>query len=142
MTDRLIAPDEAVKLVLERTAPLEAEAVALVDPLGRVLAEDVEAPEDVPSFDNSAMDGFAVRAADTRGASAESPVELALVGESRAGSPAEHGPGSGEAVRISTGAMVPAGADAVVRVEDTTEADRRVAVLAEVGAGKEIRRAG
>jgi molybdopterin molybdotransferase len=142
MSDRLIPPDEAVKLVLERVEPLGGEAVPIADALGRVLAEDLDADDDVPSFDNSAMDGFAVRASDTRGAAPGSPVQLALAGESRAGSPADRGPGPGEAVRISTGAMVPAGADAVVRVEDTNEADGHVAIFAEVSSGKEIRRAG
>jgi molybdopterin molybdotransferase len=140
--NRLISPDEGLKLVLGRVEPLDAEAVPIAEALGRVLAEDLYASDDVPPFDNSAMDGFAVRASDTRGASPDSPVDLAVVAESRAGSPSSRGPGRGEAVRISTGALLPEGADAVVRVEDTTEAESRVAVLAEVAPGREIRRAG
>ena len=142
MKSALIAPERALELVLERAKPLEAERVALAEALGRVLAEDLVAPADVPPFPNSAMDGFAVRAADTRGASEESPAVLAVAGESRAGVPAERGPGPGEAIRISTGAMLPEGADAVVRLEDTAEQDGRLEVRVEVGAGKEIRHAG
>jgi molybdopterin molybdotransferase len=138
----LITPDEAVRLILACVRPLELERVPLPDARGRVLGEDLAGRDDVPPFDNSAMDGFAVRAADTRGAAPASPVELTLVDESRAGAPASRGPGPGEAVRISTGAMMPPGADAVVRVEDTGERDGVVAILAEVAPGKEIRHAG
>ena len=87
--------------------------------LGRVLAGDTSSTDDVPGFDSSAMDGFAVRAADTRGARDDAPVTLAVVGESRAGHPSPLGVEAGQAIRISTGAVLPAGADAVVRVEDT-----------------------
>ena len=138
----LIAPEEAVRLVLERTKPLGAEPVGIADSLGRVLAEDLVAAGEVPPFANSAMDGFAVRSEDTRGATDSSPVELTVAGESRAGAPARRGPGPGEAIRISTGAVLPDGADAVVRVEDTAERDGRVEVRVEVDPGKEIRHAG
>ncbi|MFN8159442.1 MAG: gephyrin-like molybdotransferase Glp [Solirubrobacterales bacterium] len=115
----LTAVPVARGMVLERTGSLGAAEVPLAQARGRVLAEDVIAPEDVPGFDNSAMDGYAVRAEDIAPASPESPVALTLAGESAAGHPAERGPGPGEAVAISTGAMIPEGADAVVRVEDT-----------------------
>jgi molybdopterin molybdotransferase len=137
----LITPAEARECVLSRVRPLELETVALPASLGRVLGEPLASADDIPPFDSSAMDGFAVRAADTRGARADEPVELRLVGESRAGAPAPSGPGPGEAVRISTGAVLPPGADAVVRVEDTAERDAIVAIRAEVEPGKEIRRA-
>src|SRR5205085_3410084 len=88
MAAELIEIDEARGLVLEHARPLPGELVPLLEALGRVLAEDVTAAEDVPGFDNSAMDGFAVLAADTDGARSERPVELTVVGESRAGSPA------------------------------------------------------
>lgn len=142
MARSLITPDEALRLILARVQPLELERVPLPDARGRVLGEDLAGRDDVPPFDNSAMDGFAVRAADTHGAAPASPVELSVVDESRAGEPASRGPGPGEAVRISTGAMMPPGADAVVRVEDTDEREGVVAILAEVAPGKEIRRAG
>src|SRR5687768_12157941 len=108
--------DVARELVLARAGTLGSERVAVREALGRVLAEDVTSADAVPGFDNSAMDGFAVRAADTLGADGD-PVRLAVVDESRAGHPAERSLGPGEAIAISTGAMVPEGADAVVRVE-------------------------
>ncbi len=86
------------------------------------LAEDVVADAPLQRFDNSAMDGYAVRAADLAAAAPEAPVTLTLAGESRAGHPADAAVGPGEAIAISTGAMVPEGADAVVRVEDTSRA--------------------
>ena len=116
MAGRLIEFEAARETVLKAAAPLGSEEVALRDALGRVLGETVRAPEDVPAFDNSAMDGFAVRAADSGPG-----VRLRVVGESRAGTPAQAGVGEGEACAISTGAVIPAGADAVIRVEDTRD---------------------
>ena len=95
----------------------------------RVLAEDVLAPEDSPRFDNSSMDGFAVRAADLAEASQEHPVQLRVVGDQPAGGLFSGSVGRGQAVRIMTGAPVPGGADAVVPVEDTD------APVAQAGAG-------
>jgi molybdopterin molybdotransferase len=140
--EQLIDPDEACRRVLARVAPLPAEEVALDDALGRVLAVDVRSPEHVPGFDNSAMDGYAVIAADTAGAGADRAVSLEVVDESRAGRPATTRVSPGAAIRISTGAMVPAGADAVVRVEDTAERDGAVDVVAEVEPGRNVRRSG
>jgi molybdopterin molybdotransferase len=128
--------------VLERVRPLPAEPVRLSEALGRVLASEVVSADDVPGFDNSAMDGFAVRASDTGGAGAEQPVRLDVVGESRAGAPAERALSAGQAIRISTGAMVPSGADSVVRKEDARDGGDRIEVLVEVEPGKELRRAG
>jgi len=128
--------------VLERVRPSGAEEVPLAEALGRVLASDVTSADDVPGFDNSAMDGYAVRAADTSGAGPGSPARLRLAGESRAGSPAERELRPGEAYVISTGAMVPPGADAVVRVEDTETAPDAVDVRRAVSRGTDIRRAG
>ena len=142
MTRELIEISEARRRVLERCAPLGAETVPLEEALGRVLAEDVASAEQVPAFDNSAMDGFAVRAMDTRGATSEAPATLRIADESRAGSPAGHRLSTGEAIAISTGAVVPAGADAVVRVEDTSPGDNRVDVAVEVEVGANVRRAG
>jgi molybdopterin molybdotransferase len=138
---KLLAPDEALELVLEQVRPLASEAVPLHEALGRTLASDVASADDVPGFDNSAMDGFAVRAGDTQGASPDAPVRLAVVGESRAGRPASSGLSGGDAIRISTGAMLPDGADAVVRVENAREHDGAVDVQIEVPAGREVRTA-
>jgi molybdopterin molybdotransferase len=138
----MIEIEEARRLVLEHILPLPGEMVELHASLGRVLAEDVASPEDVPAFDNSAMDGFAVRAADTRGARRDSPVTLRIVDESRAGHPARTGLGAGQAIAISTGAVIPTGADAVVRVEETRPGDGLVEVLCEVEDRRDIRYAG
>ncbi|HZK15619.1 MAG TPA: gephyrin-like molybdotransferase Glp [Solirubrobacterales bacterium] len=138
----LVELGQARDAVLEQAAPLGVERVALRDGLGRRLAEDAAASEPVPAFDNSAMDGFAVRAADTRGARPGGPVRLRLVGESRAGHPAAATLRPGEAIGISTGAVVPAGADGVVRVEATRAEDDRVLVEDEIEPGRDVRRAG
>ncbi len=117
-------------------APLGDEELAAGDALGRVLAEDVTAGADVPPFDNSAMDGFAVRPGPAGRA-------LRVVDEARAGRPAARGPAEGEAVRISTGAPVPAGAGAVVPLEHVSEErDGAVVLDRDVAAGANVRRAG
>ena len=134
--------EDARRLVLERVRPLGTEAVPLPEALGRILADDVASFDPVPGFDNSAMDGFAVRAADTSGASPESPATLLVVDESRAGHPATAALGEGEAIGISTGAVIPEGADSVVRVEDTSSRDGRVEIDAEVVTGNNLRRVG
>jgi molybdopterin molybdotransferase len=138
----LLDPRLAAKAVLERAPQGQAEPVPLTEALGRVLARDVTSADDVPGFDNSAMDGFALRSADVTGASSSEPVSLRLVGESRAGHPYGRSLGAGEAIAISTGAMVPPGADTVLRVEDAVQADVELRVAAPVEPGKEIRRAG
>jgi molybdopterin molybdotransferase len=142
LADKPIELDDARRSVLERVSPLAAQPVPLGDALGRILADDAESVDPVPGFDNSAMDGFAVRAADTRGASPESLATLLVVDESRAGRPADSPVGEGEAIGISTGAMIPEGADSVVRVEDTSLTDGRVAIAVEVPPGTNVRRAG
>jgi molybdopterin molybdotransferase len=114
---------EALEAILAHFAPLEIVPVALADALGLVLAEDVESDMDIPPFDNSSMDGYAVQAADTQGASDSTPKPLKVVGYLPAGG--APGPGDrvrpGTAFRIMTGAPIPPGADAVVRFEDTGE---------------------
>ncbi len=138
----MIEIEEARRLVLEHVSPLGSESVELRAALGRALAEDVTSPEDVPAFDSSAMDGFALRAADTRGARRDSPVTLPIVDESRAGHPAGSGLGAGQAIAISTGGVIPTGADAVVRVEETRSEHGLVQILSEVEPHRDIRHAG
>ena len=121
--DRMLSVEEAFARIVSQFAALETEAVSLLDALGRVLAEDVVSAEDVPAFDNSAMDGYAVRFADTQAASAAQPVHLSVVGDLAAGSVPSNPLGPGEAVRIMTGAPVPPGSDAVVPFEDTDRTD-------------------
>lgn len=138
----LIELEQAHASVLCHAHALAPGRLPLRAALGMVLAEDLAATGPVPGFDGSAMDGFAVRSSDTRGAKRGSPVALSLSGESRAGTPAAQPLGAGGAFRISTGAMVPAGADSVVRVEDASLEGDRVMVEAEVEPGRDIRRAG
>jgi molybdopterin molybdotransferase len=132
---RMLSIDEARAAVLAEVHPLEPEDVAIGDALGRVLAEDVTAAADVPSFANSAMDGFAVR-------SGPSDRRLRVVGESRAGAPAGTALNDGEAIRISTGAMLPDGADAVLQIELVTEEDGVVVLNDDVTPGRNVRRPG
>jgi molybdopterin molybdotransferase len=139
----LIEIQQARRLVLERSSANDAERILLAEALGRVLSDDASATEPVPAFDNSAMDGFAVRAVDTHEATPQSPAVLRIVAESRAGLPAlSTSLGSGEAVRISTGAMLPDGADAVVRLEDARACEERLEVLSAAAPGRDVRRAG
>jgi molybdopterin molybdotransferase len=127
--------DEALALVLERARPLAAEVVAIERAAGRVLAVDAGAAVDLPPFDSSAMDGYAVRAADT-------PGTLPVRGDAAAGSPYESQLGPGEAVAISTGAVVPDGADAVVPVEQAEREGDSVRVEAARPAAHIRRRGG
>ena len=140
----MIPLDEARAHVLDRVAPLAPRLVAVPDAAGLVLAEAVAAPADVPPFANTAMDGYAVQAADTKGASEASPVRLPVVAEVAAGHPASHALDAGQAMRIFTGAPMPDGADAVVMVEATERLDdgAAVAIRTEVEPGLHVRPAG
>jgi molybdopterin molybdotransferase len=129
--------EDARARVLARVGPPTSETVALDAALGRVLADPVTAAVAVPGFDNSAMDGFALRSADARAGA-----RLRLVGESRAGAPWDGRLAAGEALAISTGAAIPDGADAVIPVEDTRRDGARVELATAAGAGANIRRAG
>ena len=132
----MISVAEAIQIVKQHTPALPTERVKLEDVLNRVLAENIIADTDLPPFDRSQMDGYAVRAADTT----EAPVRLRIVGESAAGNGWHHELKEGEAVRIMTGAPVPAGADSVQQVELAHELkDRTVVELLEsVETGKSI----
>ncbi|HSN06698.1 MAG TPA: gephyrin-like molybdotransferase Glp [Candidatus Angelobacter sp.] len=128
--------------VLAGVEPLEAVDIALLDAVGLTLASDVVAPWPLPSFDNSSMDGYAVRAVDVAAATPDSPVELPVLGDIAAGALGGARVGAGTAVRIMTGAPVPEGADAVVPVERTDGGVDRVLVTSPVPPGAYIRRAG
>ncbi len=136
----MVPLDDALRLVLDACAPLPPRTLPLADVTGLVLAADVTAHEEVPPFANSAVDGYAVRASDV----AAAPVELPVVGELAAGAPPDVTVGAGQAVRIMTGAPIPAGADAVVMVEDTERLDggARVRISAAVRSGAAVRAAG
>jgi len=137
----VISLDEARAHVLSSVRRLPSVRMAVDDARGLVLAEDVLAGEPVPPFDNTAMDGFAVRAEDTAGA----PVELDVVATLAAGAdPSEVRVGAGQAVRIMTGAAMPEGADAIVMVESTESVNggQRVRVATTAHVGDHLRRAG
>jgi len=121
----MISVEEAFEKILSYVEVLEPERKPILDCLGQVLAEDVYSDIDIPPLDNSAMDGYALRAEDTRGAGETSPRYLAVVGEVAAGSMPTKKVRPGTAIRIMTGAPLPEGADAVVRFEDTDEVNRK-----------------
>lgn len=133
---------EAAQLILRRIEREPALRVPLDDALGSVLADDVVSPVNVPAFANSAMDGYAVRAIEVRGAAARSPVRLRVVEEIAAGVVPSRSIGPGECSRIFTGAPVPDGADSVVRQEDTDQGSPVVAITSDRDAGANIRPAG
>jgi len=135
----IIPFDEARRLTMEAAAPIErTETVFVADADGRVLGRDVTAAVDVPPFDRAAMDGYAVRAADTTGASAGHPVALACVGAIFAGQVENVSIGGGQCVEIATGAPVPPGADAVVMVEQTSRDADLVSIRAAPTHGQNI----
>ena len=129
---------EALALVLEGVEPLPSQAVPLEDAFGRVLANDLTARRTQPPEAMSAMDGYAVRAADV----ATAPTALRVVGEVSAGHPFAGSIGPGEAARIFTGGVLPPGADAVVIQENTTRQDDRVTVQSPVTKSRNVRAAG
>ncbi len=138
----MISIEEARALVLAEAQPLEPEERPLSELLGSVLAEDIRAPHDVPPFDNSAMDGFAVRAEDTMAAGPGRPVEVRLVDTIPAGSHSDIRLEPGTAAKIMTGAPMPPGADAVVQVEHTEESAAGVRLFEHVQPGLHVRLAG
>ncbi len=139
---KLVSIEEARGRVLIEAAPLPAEACALPLALGRVLSDEIVAPHDVPPFDNSGMDGFAVRAVDTVDAGPDSPVRLKISQVIPAGTVGMLSIGPEEAAKIMTGAPVPQGADSVVQVEVTEEKDGYAYMFEPAKRGKNIRRAG
>src|SRR5260221_1415558 len=138
----MMSVEEAREAILARFHSLPGELTPLPASVGRGPAEDAVAPEDLPSFANSAVDGYAVRASDTTGADQGHPRRLTLAGEVPAGSvyPGELRPG--EAIRILTGAPIPTGADSVVEQELTAVDDATVWIQAAVSPGSNIRVAG
>ena len=141
MTGPLSARDAALR-ILENVRPQPALRVPLDDALGSVLAQDVASPLDIPAWTNSAMDGYATRAADVRGASDASPVRLRVVEEIPAGHFPARAIGPGECARIFTGAPLPEGSDGVVRQEDTDEGKDVVTIYKDRDAGANLRHVG
>ncbi len=133
---------EALQLILDSVTPLPARSTVLFDALGLVLAETQTSPETVPPFTNSAMDGYAVRAQDCDGATPGTPASLEVLSDLPAGSVATDAVRPGTAIRIMTGAPLPAGADSVVPVEATASEGSRVRIAAPVKKGANVRLAG
>jgi len=144
----MISVEEALEKVLSCVSVLDREEKPILQCLGQVLDEDVYSSIDVPPRDNSAMDGYTVRAEDTTGAAPSSPVYLNVIGEVKAGDIPKEEVGALSALRIMTGAPIPRGADSVVQFEDTDEALRRerppfqIGILHQVTKGQNVRRAG
>jgi molybdopterin molybdotransferase len=132
LTRELLSIEEAQALVLERARPLAAEAVPVEQAAGRFLAEDARAAVDLPPFASSAMDGYAVRTADT-------PGTLPVVGRIAAGRPAARPLSGGEAMAIATGGVVPEGADSVIPVEYVVERDNAVEIRDSVALAANVR---
>lgn len=134
--------DEAQAAFLAVVEPLAGVAMPLLDAQSHALAAEVLAPISLPPYDNSAMDGYALRAADVAGASSEEPVVLDIVGEASAGHAFRGKLAAGQVARIMTGAPLPTGADAVLPDEEATVHDRHLVVAAALFAGRHVRRAG
>jgi molybdenum cofactor synthesis domain-containing protein len=128
----LLPFEEAIKVVDKHIIPItRTEIIDIDEAVGRVLAEDIIASQDTPPFNRAAMDGYAVKAEDTSGASQEIPVLLEMVGEIHAGDTPNITAGKGQCIQIATGAMMPEGADAVVMVEDTSSDNEKVKIYKE-----------
>ena len=141
---QVLSPQDAYAALAAHLSPApRVERLPTRDALGRVLADELKAPEDLPAFARSTMDGFAVRAADTFGASEGLPAYLAVRGEILMGRPPAATVAPGEALRIATGGMMPTGADAVVMVEHTQEVDgTTIEVVRPVAPGENVVRVG
>ena len=135
--EKLIEYPEAERLVLENVSRLPAEDVPLLEAQGLALAKDVRAKFDSPPFDNSAVDGYAVRSAD-----AEAGRSFRVVDEAPAGRPSAKRVRAGEAIKIFTGGVIPEGADAVVMVENTTGWGEKFELKKAASAGQNVRRSG
>ncbi|MGH2406695.1 MAG: molybdopterin molybdotransferase MoeA [Candidatus Limnocylindrales bacterium] len=148
MSENLISVEAALARMLDGVEALPSEAVAVDEAAGHVLAVPLSTLVTLPPWDNSAMDGFAVRSADVEGATPDGPVTLRVVGEIAAGHAPTVSVATGEAARILTGAMLPEGADAVVPVEETdapegvADLPERVGIRAPANTGQHVRRAG
>ncbi len=138
----MITVEEALGRILPYIEPLGSEKVSILDALGRVIAEDIDANRDIPPLDNSGMDGYAVKTEDLRNADPNHPVRLEVIEDLPAGFISTKTVGRGEAIRIMTGAPIPRGADAVIPVEHTGKEGRSVTIFKAVLPGEYIRRAG
>lgn len=140
---KLMSFEDAKRIMVEAVRPVErAEKLPIQSLGGRILAQEIVSEMDVPPFDRSAMDGFAVRAEDTFGADKLEPAELRIIGKVLAGRPSSSSVSRGECIEIATGAKLPDGADAVVKVENTEIAGDLVEVFTPVHPGQDISKKG
>ncbi len=140
--EQLRSVGEHLDRVLDGIGSLDPIELTLLDAQGLLLAENIATPVALPGFDNAATDGYAVRAIDTRDASDEEPVLLPVVGDVVAGAKSRSGMGPGLAMRIMTGAPIPAGADAVIPLAETDAGVAKVTVRRPVRTGECVRRMG
>ncbi len=138
----MLSVEQAKDRVLTGLLPLESESIPILSALGRILAQDISAAYDIPPHANTAMDGYAIRSADTTKASEQNPVRLRIIGQVAAGYVSSRSVSSGKAIRIMTGAPMPSGADAVVRFERTCLDGQDIEITQPVPIGDEVRIAG
>ena len=140
----MISVNDAQSIIQKNIFELKTESVDLSSSSGKILSNNIKAKFPSPSFDNSAMDGFAVRSSDTFGATRTSTVSLKNIDESSAGSPSDLILKKGECIQCMTGAKIPKGADAIIMVEDTSgfSNDKNVQIMIEVKRGQHIRKMG
>ena len=130
--EQAISVERAVELITNHTKPVETERVPAISTIGRVIAENVCSPMDQPPWPRSPLDGYALRAADSIGASKATPVSLRVVDTVFAGGWSDVTVGPGETVRLMTGAPIPAGCDCVIRQEDTDRGTEKVEIQQEL----------
>ncbi len=134
--------ERAREIIFSEVEELETEKIPFHKSDGRVLSQDVESEVDVPPFDRSAMDGYAVRAEDTFGADENDPIELEVIASIEIGSYPDLELGKGEVAKISTGAPLPRGADAVIKIEETEKEDSKLEIFAPVSVGENVSKRG
>ena len=137
-----VSVEQALAMVLQSVPTMAGVRLPLLDCLGSVLAEEVAADMDIPPFDNSAMDGYALIAADTADASSENPITLRVIADLPAGYPPPSIVRRGEAVHIMTGAPMPQGTDSVARAEDVERGEGTVRISQPLSVGQDLRKAG
>ncbi len=138
----MIEPEAALEIILKSTSRLDAVDIDIVSSVGYILDEEVMSIDEIPPFDNSAMDGFAIRAADTDSATKDSPARLKIIDDQPAGRVSEKTVLPGTAIKVMTGAPIPAGTDSVIPIELTTYDDVVVNITEPFATGKNIRLAG
>lgn len=138
----MISVEKALRTILARFSPLSPEKINILDALNRVIGEDVYAPRSIPPADNSAMDGYAVRCIDTKDATKKTPVIFKIIEDIPAGKVPRKKLKKGMTARIMTGAIIPEGADAIIRQEDTRKNGQTVLIFTSVKKGQDIRLAG